>query len=80
TRAALKPQLSGVVLHFVIATTAAAILTFLVRHAIVSGLVYGIAVYFFMNLVVIAAFSLSAQSLVRSVFAGYRLDCAQCSA
>lgn len=50
----------GVVLHFVIALGAAAVyyaasrkLTFLVRHAIVAGLLYGVAVYFFMNLVVL---------------------------
>jgi uncharacterized membrane protein YagU involved in acid resistance len=56
----LKTAALGVVLHFIIATGAAAVfyaasrkLTFLVRQAIVSGLLYGIAVYFFMQLVVL---------------------------
>jgi hypothetical protein len=56
----LKTAALGVVLHFIIATGAAAVfyaasrkLTFLVRQAIVSGLLYGIVVYFFMNLVVL---------------------------
>ncbi len=56
----LKTAALGVVLHFIIATAAAAIyyaasrkLKFLVRQAIVCGLLYGIAVYFFMNLVVL---------------------------
>lgn len=56
----LKTAALGVVLHFLIATGAAAVfyaasrkLVFLVRQAIVSGLLYGIAVYFFMNLVVL---------------------------
>jgi hypothetical protein len=56
----LKTAALGVVLHFVIATGAAAVfyaasrkLTFLVRQAIVSGVFYGIVVYFFMNLVVL---------------------------
>jgi hypothetical protein len=51
----------GVALHFLIALTAAAVfyvvsrkLTFLIRHAVVSGLLYGIAVYFFMTYVVVA--------------------------
>jgi hypothetical protein len=51
----------GVALHFLIALTAAAVfyvlsrkLTFLVRHAVVSGLLYGIAIYFFMTYVVVA--------------------------
>ncbi|MBA3354757.1 MAG: hypothetical protein H0U18_02220 [Pyrinomonadaceae bacterium] len=56
----LKTAALGVVLHFLIATAAAAVyyaasrmLAFLVRQAIVSGLLFGIAVYFFMNLVVL---------------------------
>jgi uncharacterized membrane protein YagU involved in acid resistance len=50
----------GVGLHFIIATGAAAVyyaasrkLRFLVGQAIISGLLYGIAVYLFMNLVVL---------------------------
>ena len=50
----------GVLLHFVIALGAAAVyylasrkLTFLVRRAILSGLLYGAAVYGFMHLVVL---------------------------
>lgn len=56
----LRTAALGVVLHFIIATAAAAFfylasrkLAFLERQAIVSGLLYGIAVYFFMNLVVL---------------------------
>jgi hypothetical protein len=51
----------GVALHFLIALTAAAIfyalsrkITFLIRQAVLSGFVYGIAVYFFMTYVVVA--------------------------
>jgi hypothetical protein len=50
----------GVALHFVIAFGAAAVyyaasrrLRFLVRRPVVSGLLYGVAVYLFMNLVVL---------------------------
>jgi hypothetical protein len=50
----------GLMLHFVIALGATAVfyaasrkLRFLVRQAIISGLLYGIAVFFFMNLVVL---------------------------
>jgi len=50
----------GTFFHFLIATTAAALfylasrkLKFLVEHAILSGLAYGIAVYMFMNFVVL---------------------------
>ena len=50
----------GTVLHFLIAFVAATIyylasrrLKFLVRQAVVFGLLYGIAVYFFMNFVVL---------------------------
>jgi len=56
----LKTAALGVALHFVIATGAAAVFyatsrkfTFLVRQPIISGLIYGIAVYCFMNLVVL---------------------------
>jgi uncharacterized membrane protein YagU involved in acid resistance len=56
----LKTAALGLVLHFVIATGAAAVfyaasrkLSFLVRQAIISGLLYGIVVYFFMQLVVL---------------------------
>ncbi len=49
----------GVGLHFLIAFVAAAVyygasrkLDFLVRHAIVAGLLYGVAVYLVMNLIV----------------------------
>ena len=50
----------GAFLHFVVAFGAAAVyflasrrLRFLVQHAVVSGILFGIAVYAFMNLVVI---------------------------
>jgi predicted permease len=50
----------GVFLHFLIATTAAAVywaasrrLRLLVRHPVACGLGYGVAVYFFMNYVVL---------------------------
>lgn len=56
----LKTAALGLVLHFIIATGWAAVfyaasrkLTFLVHQPIVSGLLYGIAVYCFMNLVVL---------------------------
>jgi len=56
----LKTAALGLVLHFMIATGWAAVfyaasrkLTFLVRQAIVSGLLYGIVVYCLMNLVVL---------------------------
>jgi hypothetical protein len=52
--------LIGLGCHFVIAFSAAAVfflasrsLPFLVRHALFSGVLYGIAVYFFMNRVVV---------------------------
>jgi hypothetical protein len=52
--------LLGLVLHFVIAFGAATVfvvasrwIVFLVRHAVVSGALYGVAVYFFMNRVVV---------------------------
>ena len=50
----------GVVLHFIIATGATAVyyaasrkLAFLIKQAVVCGLVYGVAVYFFMNAIVL---------------------------
>lgn len=56
----LKTAALGLVLHFVIAAGAAAVfyaasrkLTILVQQAIISGVLYGIAVYFFMQLVVL---------------------------
>ena len=56
----LKTSALGLLLHFVIAFGATIVyyaasrkLTFLVRQAVVSGILYGIAVYFFMQLVVI---------------------------
>ncbi len=55
-----KTAALGVVLHFVIATGATAVyyiasrkLPFLMRLAFITGPLYGIAVYFFMNLVVL---------------------------
>ena len=50
----------GVALHFLIATVATAVfyvsartLRFLLEHAIIAGLLYGAAVYLFMNFVVL---------------------------
>ncbi len=50
----------GVALHFLIATVATAVfyvaarrLKFLLEHAIIAGLLYGVAVYLFMNFVVL---------------------------
>ena len=50
----------GVFFHFLIATTASAVfyvasrkLKFLVKYAVPSGLLYGVAVYFFMNDIVL---------------------------
>jgi uncharacterized membrane protein YagU involved in acid resistance len=50
----------GVALHFLIATVATAVfyfasrrLSFLVEHAIIAGLLYGVAVYLFMNFVIL---------------------------
>ena len=50
----------GVVLHFIIATTAAAVyylaslkLRFLIERTIIAGVLYGVAVYLFMNFVVL---------------------------
>jgi hypothetical protein len=56
----LATALLGLVCHFVIAFGAAAVfffasrsIGFLIEHAVVSGALYGVAVYFFMNLVVV---------------------------
>lgn len=56
----LKTALLGLGLHFVIATGAATVFyflstmfRFLVRQAIISGIIYGVAVYLFMNFVVL---------------------------
>ena len=56
----LRTAVLGLALHFVIATGAAAVFyatsrkfTFLLRQPIISGLIYGIAVYCFMNLIVL---------------------------
>jgi hypothetical protein len=58
----------GVVLHFFIALSAAAIyyaasrkLEFLTEHAVVSGLFYGIAVFWVMNLIVLPLSALHAK-------------------
>ena len=56
----IATALLGLLCHFVIAFSAAAvyvgasrIMPFLVRHAVFSGALYGVAVYFFMNRVVV---------------------------
>ncbi len=56
----LKTALLGVFLHFLIAFIlatvfylASSILPLLIRHAVISGLIYGVAVYFVMNFVVL---------------------------
>jgi hypothetical protein len=63
----------GLVLHFVIALGAAAVyyaasrsLTFLARHPVPAGLLYGIAVYFFMNLVVLPLSAVAKRPFVPS--------------
>lgn len=55
-----KTAVLGVALHFLIATVATAVfyfasrmLRFLVEHPITAGLLYGVAVYLFMNFVVL---------------------------
>jgi uncharacterized membrane protein YagU involved in acid resistance len=55
-----KTAVLGVALHFLIATVATAVfyfasrsLRFLIEHPIIAGLLYGIAVYLFMNFVVL---------------------------
>jgi hypothetical protein len=66
-RGGAQTAVLGVLLHFMIALGAAAVyyfvsrkLSFLVDHAVVSGLIFGALVYFFMHLVVLP---LSAASL-----------------
>jgi hypothetical protein len=56
----IATALLGLLCHFVIAFSAAAVfvaasrmMPFLVRHAVLSGVLYGIAVYFFMSRVVV---------------------------
>lgn len=56
----LATALLGLVCHFVIAFGAATVfffasrsVGFLIQHAVVSGVLYGVAVYFFMNLIVV---------------------------
>ena len=55
-----KTAVLGVVLHFIIATTAAAVyylasrrLRFLINQTIIAGVLYGVVVYLFMNFVVL---------------------------
>lgn len=55
-----KTAVLGIVLHFIIATTAAAVfylasrqLRLLIDHALIAGVLYGVVVYSFMNFVVI---------------------------
>jgi hypothetical protein len=57
----LATALLGLLCHFLIAFGAAAVflmasqaLGFLIEHAIVSGVLYGVAVYFFMNRIVLS--------------------------
>lgn len=59
-RGGTPAALLGLLLHFIIAFGAATVfyfasrpLRFLVRHAVLSGVLYGIAVYFFMNRIVV---------------------------
>jgi uncharacterized membrane protein YagU involved in acid resistance len=56
----LKSALLGVFLHFLIAFilatvfyVASSVLPILIRHAVISGMTYGVAVYFVMNFVVL---------------------------
>jgi hypothetical protein len=56
----VQTALLGLLLHFIIAFSAATIfflatrfIRFLIDHAVLSGVLYGIAVYFFMNRVVV---------------------------
>src|SRR6266404_2385158 len=72
----IATALLGLLCHFVIAFSAAAVfvaasrmMPFLVRHAVFSGVLYGIAVYFFMSRVVVplsaaARFSFSLKMMV----------------
>src|SRR6266404_4336026 len=57
----IATALLGLLCHFVIAFSAAAVYVaasrlapFIVRHAVLSGALYGVAVYFFMNRIVVA--------------------------
>jgi phage shock protein PspC (stress-responsive transcriptional regulator) len=59
-RGGVPTALLGLALHFVIAFGAATVfflasrfISFLLKHPVVSGVLYGIAVYFFMNRVVV---------------------------
>jgi hypothetical protein len=59
-RGGLATAALGAFFHFLIATTASAVfylasrkLKFMVKHAIPSGLLYGVAVYIFMNYIVL---------------------------
>ena len=68
----LKTSALGLFLHFVIAFGATIVyyaasrkLTFLVRQAVVSGILYGIAVYFFMQLVVIPLSAIASRAPFR---------------
>lgn len=68
----LKTSVLGLLLHFVIAFGATVVyyaasrkLTFLVRQAVVSGILYGIAVYFFMQLVVIPLSAIASRAPFR---------------
>ena len=56
----LPTALLGLLCHFVVAFGAAAVfflasrsLSFLIQHAVLSGVLYGVAVYFFMNRIVV---------------------------
>jgi hypothetical protein len=67
----------GLALHFFIATTAAAVyylasrkLKFMVSQAILSGVLYGVAVWLFMNFVVLPLASLKITHSVTSVVTG----------
>jgi uncharacterized membrane protein YagU involved in acid resistance len=67
----------GLAIHFLIAFTAAAVfysasrkLIFLIQHAVVSGLLYGIAIYLFMYWIVVPlAFRTARHSISRDVTA-----------
>jgi hypothetical protein len=68
----VKTFLLGLVLHFIVATCIAAVyyvatlfLPFLIRHAVVCGLIYGLVAYLVMNYVVIP---LSAIDVSKSTF------------
>jgi len=55
-----KTAVLGIILHFIIATTAAAVyyfagrkLSFLINQTLIAGVLYGVLVYLFMNFVVL---------------------------